>query len=58
MEGAAVGQVCTERMIPFAVVRTISDRADHEAPIDFAHFVSTVAAPVGAGIVEELVRRI
>ena len=43
MEGAAVAQVCYEHQIPFAVVRTISDRADHAAPIDFVRFISEVA---------------
>ena len=28
MEGAAVAQVCAERQVPFAVFRSISDRAD------------------------------
>ncbi len=55
MEGAATAQVCAERSVPFAVIRTISDRADHEAPTDFARFVTSVAGPMGAGIVEELV---
>lgn len=55
MEGAALAQVCTERSTPFAVIRTISDHADLRAPIDFGLFVTTIAARVGAGIVEELV---
>ena len=53
MEGAAVAQVCAERNVPFAVFRLISDRADHDAEVDFISFVSSVAAPLAAGIIEE-----
>ena len=53
MEGAAVAQVCAERDIPFAVFRLISDRADRDAEVDFMSFVSSVAAPLTAGITEE-----
>jgi adenosylhomocysteine nucleosidase len=45
MEGAAVGQVCYEHGIPFAIARTISDRADDLANHDFPTFLETVAAP-------------
>jgi adenosylhomocysteine nucleosidase len=54
MEGAAVAQVCAERSVPFAVFRLISDRADHDAPVDFLSFVSSVSAPLAAGIMAEL----
>lgn len=53
MEGAAVAQVCFEHGVPCTVVRTISDRADHTAPVDFGAFVSDVASRFG----EQLVRR-
>ena len=54
MEGAAVAQVCAERDVRFAVFRLVSDRADHDAPIDFLSFVSTVSAPLAAKVVAEL----
>ncbi len=54
MEGAAVAQVCAERLVPFAVFRSISDRADQKAEVDFLAFIATVAAPLTAGIVAEL----
>lgn len=54
MEGAAVAQVCAERNIPFAIFRLISDRSDNAAGVDFISFVSSVAAPIAAGVVEEL----
>ncbi len=51
MEGAAVAQVCTEFNVPFAVLRTISDRADDSAHGDFLRFVSDVAADVSHKVV-------
>ncbi|CAH0445242.1 5'-methylthioadenosine/S-adenosylhomocysteine nucleosidase [Ralstonia syzygii subsp. syzygii] len=42
MEGAAVAQVCYEWGVPFAAIRTISDRADDAASVDFAQFISDV----------------
>ena len=44
MEGAAVAQVCFELGVPFAVIRTISDNANEQAPSDFMRFVRTVAS--------------
>lgn len=44
MEGAAVAQVCHDYGIPFAAARTISDRADDTAHVDFPLFVKTVAS--------------
>lgn len=43
MEGAAVAQVCHDYGLPFAAMRTISDRADDTAHVDFPAFVQTVA---------------
>jgi len=51
MEGAAVAQVCAERNVPFAVFRSISDRADQDAESDFTTFIETVAAPLTAGVI-------
>jgi adenosylhomocysteine nucleosidase len=44
MEGAAMAQVCRDYGVPFAAVRTISDRADDAAHGDFARFVAEVAS--------------
>jgi adenosylhomocysteine nucleosidase len=44
MEGAAVAQVCADYDIPFAAMRTISDRADDDAHLDFPKFVRDVAS--------------
>lgn len=43
MEGAAIAQACADYGIPFAAVRTISDRADDNAHVDFPAFVAAVA---------------
>lgn len=44
MEGAAVAQVCHDYGVPFAAVRTISDRADDAATTDFSRFIEEVAS--------------
>lgn len=54
MEGAAVAQVCADYGVPFAAVRTISDRADDSAHVDFVQFVNTVASVYARSIVEKL----
>lgn len=51
MEGAAVAQVCAERGVPFAAVRSISDRSDHNAGVDFLDFIASIAAPLTAGVI-------
>lgn len=51
MEGAAVAQVCHEHLIPFCVIRTISDKADHSATIDFQTFIITIASQYAWGII-------
>jgi len=54
MEGAAVAQVCADFGRPFAVVRTISDRADDAAHVDFATFIEETASATTRAIVEGL----
>ncbi len=44
MEGAAVAQVCLDYGVPFAAGRTISDRADDSATVDFSRFIHEVAS--------------
>jgi adenosylhomocysteine nucleosidase len=57
MEGAAIAQVCHDFGVPFAAVRTISDRADDAASVDFQNFITTVASPYSAAILGELMAR-
>jgi adenosylhomocysteine nucleosidase len=56
MEGAAVAQVCLEFNVPFTVIRTISDTADHNARVDFGKFIVDVANAYSRAIVEEIMR--
>jgi adenosylhomocysteine nucleosidase len=51
MEGAAVAQVCHDYGVPFAAARTISDRADDAAHVDFTRFIDVVAARYSVAIV-------
>lgn len=53
MEGSAVAQVCHDYGVPFAAVRTISDRADDAAHVDFAHFIEQVAGPYATILMKE-----
>ena len=52
MEGAAVAQVCHDYGLPFAAVRTVSDRADDAAHVDFMRFIDQVASRYSAAILE------
>ncbi len=54
MEGAAFAQVCHDFGVPLAVVRTISDRADDAAHVDFPKFLREVASRYSGAIVEAL----
>ena len=58
MEGAAVAQVCHDYGVPFAAVRTISDRADDTAHVDFNAFVQDTASRYALGIVQGLLQRL
>lgn len=50
MEGAALAQVCFEHDIPCAVVRTISDTADADAPTSFMEFLHALGGTYSSGI--------
>ena len=43
MEGAALAHVCTHNQIPFLLLRTISDKANEAASIDFSKFLKTAS---------------
>jgi adenosylhomocysteine nucleosidase len=58
MEGAAVAQVCADFGRPFAVLRTISDRADDNAHVDFKRFIEEVASVYTRAIVEDWLQHI
>ena len=56
MEGAAIAQACADYGLPFAAVRTISDRADDSAHVDFPAFVQSVASRYALHMVQALVQ--
>ena len=58
MEGAAVAQVCHDYGIPYAAMRTISDRADDTAHVDFPKFVNEVASRYALAILDNLMREL
>ena len=58
MEGAAVAQVCLEFNVPFTVIRTISDTADHNARVDFGRFIAEVANAYSRAIIAEIMHEI
>lgn len=56
MEGAAVAQICHEYELPCGVLRTVSDRADAAAPVDFKAFLQRVASPYATGILNRFIQ--
>lgn len=54
MEGAAVAQVCHDYKIPFVVIRTISDVADHAAHINFPKFIEKIAKHYSEHIIRDM----
>lgn len=58
MEGAAVAQVCLEFGLPFTIIRTISDTADHNARIDFGKFIVEVANNYSKAIISEIMNNL
>ena len=57
MEGAAVAQVAHAYDLPFIVIRTISDKANDNASIDFPRFLQQIASHFTAGIVVHCLRQ-
>jgi adenosylhomocysteine nucleosidase len=57
MEGAAVAQVCSRAGVPFVIIRSISDSADHDAQVSFREFTE-LAAGRAKRLVREMVRRL
>lgn len=56
MEGAALAQVCHMNGIPFVVIRSMSDKADGSAHVNFAEF--TIQASVNShAIIDEMLKQ-
>ncbi|WP_274650465.1 5'-methylthioadenosine/adenosylhomocysteine nucleosidase [Paenibacillus humicola] len=57
MEGAALAQVCAMNGTPFVVIRSMSDKADGSAHVNFAEF--TVQASIHSHrIIDEMIRHL
>jgi len=56
MEGAAFAQVCHDYRVPFAAVRTVSDRADDAAHVDFMRFIDAVASRYSAAMLDRFLQ--
>lgn len=57
MEGAAVAQVAAMNGVPFVVIRSMSDKADGSAHVNFSEFTQ-LAAKHSSTIVEEMMKRL
>lgn len=44
MEGASIAQICAKWRVPFVIIRSISDTADHNANINFREFTPLAAS--------------
>src|SRR5205085_419074 len=56
-EGAAVAQICWQQHVPFLAIRSISDNANSETPVNYVRFYKLAAensARLVAAIVAEL----
>ncbi|MCD1257947.1 5'-methylthioadenosine/adenosylhomocysteine nucleosidase [Paenibacillus athensensis] len=57
MEGAAVAQVCAMNGVPYVVIRSMSDKADGSAHVNFAEF-TVQASTHSYRIVEDMIRHL
>lgn len=57
MEGAALAQVCHRNGVPFIVLRSISDKADGSADVNFAEF-TVLAARRSFAILNDMVQHV
>jgi adenosylhomocysteine nucleosidase len=58
MECAAIAQVCHDYGVPLAAVRTISDRADDAAHVDFPRFIRSIASGYSAAVLDRLLAQL
>ncbi|TVY08707.1 5'-methylthioadenosine/adenosylhomocysteine nucleosidase [Paenibacillus cremeus] len=57
MEGAAVAQVCSMNEIPFVIIRSMSDKADGSAEVNFAEF-TVQASENSYRIVDQMLKQL
>jgi len=58
MECAAIAQVCHDYDVPLAAVRSISDRADDAAHVDFPRFIQTIASRYSVAVLDRLLSKL
>jgi adenosylhomocysteine nucleosidase len=58
MECAAMAQVCHDYGVPLAAVRTISDRADDAAHVDFPRFIQSIASRYSVAVLDRLLSKL
>jgi adenosylhomocysteine nucleosidase len=58
MECAAMAQVCHDYGVPMAAVRTISDRADDAAHVDFPRFIRNIASRYSVAVLDRLLAQL
>ncbi|MNR47868.1 5'-methylthioadenosine/S-adenosylhomocysteine nucleosidase [compost metagenome] len=57
MEGSSVAQVCSMNGIPYVVLRSMSDKADGSAHVNFAEF-TVIASENSYKMVEDMVKQL
>ena len=57
MEGAAVAQVCFMNNVAFVIIRSMSDKADGTAHVNYAEFTSA-ASQRSHAIIEQMLSRL
>ncbi|KRE90519.1 nucleosidase [Paenibacillus sp. Soil766] len=57
MEGSSVAQVCAMNSIPYVVLRSMSDKADGSAHVNFAEF-TVIASENSYKMVEDMVKQL
>ena len=58
MECAAMAQVCHDFGVPMAAVRSISDRADDAAHVDFPQFICSIASNFSVAVLDRMLQNL
>lgn len=54
MEGAAVGQVCSQNKVPFCIIRSMSDNANGDSGVDYEEFSKEASEKSARWLIEML----
>ena len=57
MEGGAIAHTCYLNKIPFVIIRTMSDKANNEASVNFSDYLELVIKNAGI-MIEEIIKQI